>query len=53
LDSAGLELACQYGDFDCGPLTGESANQICLVRSRVDILAASDPSRANVPPAAP
>jgi SAM-dependent methyltransferase len=36
LDSAGLELACRYGDFDCGPLTGESANQICLVRSRVD-----------------
>jgi SAM-dependent methyltransferase len=37
LASAGLELACRYGDFDYGPLTGESANQICLARSRVDI----------------
>lgn len=34
LESAGLELACRYGDFDGNPLTNKSSNQICVARSR-------------------
>ena len=30
LEAAGLKLVARYGDFDRGPLSGESLNQICL-----------------------
>jgi hypothetical protein len=36
LESAGLDLACRYGDFERGPLTGESSNQICVARRHCD-----------------
>jgi hypothetical protein len=51
LESAGLELACRYGDFDGGPLTSESANQICLARSRVDAREVRHLSLAGAAPA--
>jgi hypothetical protein len=30
LEAAGLKLMARYGDFDQGPFSGESLNQICL-----------------------
>ncbi len=30
LETAGLKLVARYGDFDRGPFSGESLNQICL-----------------------
>jgi SAM-dependent methyltransferase len=33
LRAAGLELAARFGDFDGNPLTAESLNQVCIVRS--------------------
>jgi SAM-dependent methyltransferase len=30
LDASGLKLVARYGDFDRGPFSGESLNQICL-----------------------
>ncbi|NNM75188.1 class I SAM-dependent DNA methyltransferase [Enterovirga aerilata] len=30
LNAAGLELAARFGDFDGGPLAGESLNQVCI-----------------------
>ena len=30
LEAAGLKLVARYGDFDRGPFSGESMNQICL-----------------------
>jgi SAM-dependent methyltransferase len=35
LETAGLELAVRYGDFDGNPLTSGSLNQICLARATV------------------
>jgi len=36
LEAAGLELAARYGDFAGNPLTGDSLNQICIARARLD-----------------
>jgi SAM-dependent methyltransferase len=52
LESTGLELACRYGDFDYSELTGESANQICLCRSRGKASAVGDLFPADAVPAA-
>jgi SAM-dependent methyltransferase len=30
LEAAGLKLVARYGDFDRGPFSGESLNQVCL-----------------------
>jgi SAM-dependent methyltransferase len=30
LETAGLKLVARYGDFDRGPFSGESLNQVCL-----------------------
>jgi SAM-dependent methyltransferase len=37
LDTAGLELAVRYGDFDRNPLCSGSLNQICLARATVAV----------------
>ncbi len=34
LETAGLRLVARYGDFDRGPFSGESLNQICLCSAR-------------------
>jgi hypothetical protein len=34
LETAGLKLMARYGDFDRGPFSGESLNQICLCSAR-------------------
>jgi SAM-dependent methyltransferase len=54
LENAGLELVCRYGDFDCGPLTSDSLNQICLAHSHVEVPETRDglrsvPDPANLP----
>jgi SAM-dependent methyltransferase len=33
LNAAGLELVSRFGDFERGPLTGGSLNQVCLARA--------------------
>lgn len=36
LNTAGLELAARFGDFDGHPLTGDSLNQVCIARRHPD-----------------